>query len=166
MVQRAAGRPTAADQHSKDGDAIGSWLAARWDSPVTIHKIVVHEAWVPTMSTCRLCGKNEDISSQFIDGVCDECDRAGAPARRPARMTATAYGQGLKNALVCGTGLLIVWLLGGVAIRFGTGKPVRESFGIAFAPIWAVVFLWFFGAWLYYVCVVLGSLGHGSPSDT
>ena len=67
----------------------------------------------------------------------------------PARMTATAYGQGVKNALVCGAGLLSVCALGGVAIWLITGRPFRESFGIAFGVILVLVFAWVFVAWCY-----------------
>jgi hypothetical protein len=67
----------------------------------------------------------------------------------PARMTATAYGQGVKNALACGAGLLSVCALGGLAIWLVTGMPFHESFGVAFGVILVLVFAWFFVAWLY-----------------
>jgi hypothetical protein len=66
-----------------------------------------------------------------------------------ARMTETAYGQGVKNALVCGAGLLSVCALGGLAIWLVTERPFRESCGFAFGVILVLVFAWFFVAWLY-----------------
>jgi hypothetical protein len=67
----------------------------------------------------------------------------------PSRMTATAYWQGVKNALVCGAGILVTWLLIVGAVSLATGTPFRSSYGIAFAVLWGFVFLWFLAAWLY-----------------
>jgi hypothetical protein len=41
-----------------------------------------------------------------------------------------------------------MWLLIGGAIWQVTGKPISESFGIAFALLWGFVFVWFLATWL------------------
>jgi hypothetical protein len=41
-----------------------------------------------------------------------------------------------------------VWFLIGEAIWQATGKPISESFGIAFALLWGFVFVWFLATWL------------------
>ena len=67
----------------------------------------------------------------------------------PPQMTSTAYGQGAKNALACGAGFLVIWLLTGGAIWQATGKPIFESFGLGFGLLWGFVFVWFVATWLY-----------------
>jgi hypothetical protein len=66
----------------------------------------------------------------------------------PAQKTATAYDQGIKNALACG-GLLSVCVLSGFAIWLITGRSFQESFTIASSVIFFLVSAWFFGVWLY-----------------
>jgi len=67
----------------------------------------------------------------------------------PARMTTTAYAQGVKNALICGIGVLAFWLSIVVVISLVSGKPIRESYGTAFAILWGFIIVWFFAAWMY-----------------
>ena len=69
----------------------------------------------------------------------------------PARMTLTAYGQGIKNALVCGAALLAVWLLTAGATSLVADKPIQEgAFGwLAFGLLWGLALLWFLATWLY-----------------
>ncbi len=67
----------------------------------------------------------------------------------PPQMTSTAYRQGAKNALVCGAGVLVMWLLIGGAIWQTTGKPISESFGIAFALLLGFSSVWFLAAWFH-----------------
>ena len=67
----------------------------------------------------------------------------------PPQMTSTAYGQGAKNALACGAGFLVMWLLIGEAIWQATGRPISDSFAIAFALLWGVVFMGFLAGWLF-----------------
>ena len=67
----------------------------------------------------------------------------------PPKMTSTAYGQGVKNALVCGIGFLAVWLVAGGAVWQMTGRSLAASFGLGFALLWGLVFAWFVAAWLY-----------------
>jgi hypothetical protein len=74
-----------------------------------------------------------------------------AKQQTPTQMTSTAYRQGVKNALACLAGLLVMWLLIGGTIWRATGTSLSfgESFGIAFASLWAFLFAWFLAAWLY-----------------
>jgi hypothetical protein len=67
----------------------------------------------------------------------------------PQQMTSTAYKQGIKNALVCGIGFLTIWLLAVGVVWLATGKHIGESFGIAFALLWGIIFIWFLAAWIY-----------------
>jgi len=67
----------------------------------------------------------------------------------PPRMTATAWAQGAKNALICGVGLLIVWLPLAVVLWLISGQGILESFGLAWALLSGLIFLVFLGTWLY-----------------
>jgi hypothetical protein len=67
----------------------------------------------------------------------------------PARMTATAWAQGAKNALICGVGVLFVWLVIVVLIWWIFDQSVFGSFWLAFVAIWCLIFPVFLGTWLY-----------------
>lgn len=67
----------------------------------------------------------------------------------PPQMTSTAYRQGVKNALACGAGLLVMWLLIVGTIWQTTGNSTSESFGIAFALLSGLVLVWFLAALLH-----------------
>jgi hypothetical protein len=67
----------------------------------------------------------------------------------PPRMTATAWAQGAKNALVCGGGVLLVWLGIAVVISWGFDQSIPVSFGFAFAVLWCTSFLVWLVTWLY-----------------
>jgi hypothetical protein len=64
-------------------------------------------------------------------------------------MTPTAWGQGAKNALICGIGVLSVWFVTAFAIQQIFGQSRSNSFGIAFVALWCLVYVWWLGAWLY-----------------
>lgn len=67
----------------------------------------------------------------------------------PAQMTATAWDQGIKNALLCGIGVVVSWCIIAVAVWQFSGQPLLDSFGVAFAVLWGLTFLVFLGTWLY-----------------
>lgn len=67
----------------------------------------------------------------------------------PAHMTPTAWGQGFKNALICGIGFLVFWCAIGAAISLIFDQPRVESFGFAFAVFWGFIFLAFLATWFY-----------------
>ncbi len=67
----------------------------------------------------------------------------------PAQMTPTAWGQGLKNALICGIGVLAVWCAIAAAISLILHRPIFDCFGVAFAVLWGVILLAFLATWLY-----------------
>ena len=67
----------------------------------------------------------------------------------PARMTPTAWGRGIANALICGVILITIWLLVGVLISSISHRPLADSFWPAFAILWGLGFLLFLGTWLY-----------------
>jgi hypothetical protein len=67
----------------------------------------------------------------------------------PPRMTATAWAQGAKNALICAVGVLFVWLAIAVGLWWVFGQGILYSFGLAFAALWCLIFPVFLGTWLY-----------------
>lgn len=67
----------------------------------------------------------------------------------PAQMTPTAWGQGFKNVLICGTSFLAVWCATAAVISLTLDQPLFESSGLAFAVLWGLVFLAFLGVWRY-----------------
>ena len=69
--------------------------------------------------------------------------------RMPARMTATALGRGATNALICGLIFLVGWLLVAMLISSVSHLPRTESFWLAWAFLWGLIFLLFLGTWLY-----------------
>jgi hypothetical protein len=64
-------------------------------------------------------------------------------------MTATAWRQGAKNALICGIGVALAWVALAVLFSYVLRQSVAQSFRIAFAVVWAVTFLIFLTTWLY-----------------
>jgi hypothetical protein len=67
----------------------------------------------------------------------------------PARMTETAWAQGAKNALICGVGVLFVWLVIAVVLWWVFDRSVFDSFWLAFFAIWCLIFPIFLGTWFY-----------------
>ncbi len=67
----------------------------------------------------------------------------------PAQLTSTARRQGLKNALICGIGFLVVWLAVTAALSLLPGRKFLDSMMLSFALLWVVTFLGFLGTWLY-----------------
>src|ERR1700722_19292976 len=65
------------------------------------------------------------------------------------RMTATAWAQGAKNALICGVGVLLVLSAIAVVLWRVSGQGILYSFGLALAALWCPTFLVFLGTWLY-----------------
>jgi hypothetical protein len=65
----------------------------------------------------------------------------------PARMTATAYVQGMKNALSCALGLVAVVGLTAGAASWLTGRPLYQTVIGAFGVFLVVVFVAFFGSY-------------------
>lgn len=66
-----------------------------------------------------------------------------------ARMTTTAYAQGVRNALICGIGVLAFWLSIAGVISLVSDRPIRDSYGPAFAILWGFIIVWFVAAWIY-----------------
>lgn len=64
-------------------------------------------------------------------------------------MTTTAWRQGARNALICGLGVALAWLLLAILFSIILRQGVTESSRIAFSVLWAVTFLVFLGTWLY-----------------
>jgi hypothetical protein len=65
----------------------------------------------------------------------------------PASMTKSAWNRGAKNALICGGGVLALWLgLTGLVALIG-GKSFAESRATGFVILWGLLFVWFFAAW-------------------
>ncbi|MEE9271575.1 MAG: hypothetical protein V3V49_15095 [Candidatus Krumholzibacteria bacterium] len=67
----------------------------------------------------------------------------------PAQLTSTARRQGLKNGLICGIGLLVLWLAVTAALSLLSGRKLLDSMMLSFALLWVVTFLAFLGTWLY-----------------
>src|SRR5215469_10418134 len=67
----------------------------------------------------------------------------------PARMTATAWDRGAKNALICGAIFVGGWCLAAVLVAAVTRWSVRDAFWPAFAVLWGLLLLAFLGTWLY-----------------
>ncbi|MCZ6492610.1 MAG: hypothetical protein O6933_00865 [Planctomycetota bacterium] len=67
----------------------------------------------------------------------------------PAQLTATARRQGLKNALICGIGLLVLWLTVTATLSLLPGRKLLDSMMLSFALLWVVTFLAFLGTWVY-----------------
>jgi hypothetical protein len=67
----------------------------------------------------------------------------------PAQMTPTAWGQGVKNALVCGIAMLVVWCIITAAVVLIFKQPIFRSFGVSGAALCGLALLVFLGAWLY-----------------
>ena len=56
--------------------------------------------------------------------------------------------QGAKNALICGVGVLFVWLVIADVIWSIFDQSVFDSFWLAFIAIWCLIFPVFLGTWL------------------
>ena len=67
----------------------------------------------------------------------------------PARMTPTAWGRGATNALICGFIFIVCWALVAVLISSVSHHSLSDSFWLAFAILWGLIFLLFLGTWLY-----------------
>jgi hypothetical protein len=67
----------------------------------------------------------------------------------PARMTPTAWGRGMVNALICGVIFFAFWLLVAEVISFLSHRSLADSWWFAFAILWGPIFLLFLGTWLY-----------------
>ena len=67
----------------------------------------------------------------------------------PVQLTSTARRQGLKNGLICGIGLLVLWLAVTAALSLLPGRKLLDSMMLSFALLWVVTFLAFLGTWLY-----------------
>ncbi len=67
----------------------------------------------------------------------------------PARMTPTAWGRGMLNALICGVIFFAFWLLVAEVISILSHRSLADSWWFAFAILWGLVFLLFLGTWLY-----------------
>ena len=67
----------------------------------------------------------------------------------PAQMTLSMWGQGAKNALICGLAFLALWCVMAVAVSVLSGQAISESFDDALAVCWALTFLLFLADWLY-----------------
>jgi hypothetical protein len=67
----------------------------------------------------------------------------------PANMTATAWGQGCRNALIVGLGLLVVWGALAAAVVWVFEQPVFAAFGMAGAAICSVTLVLFLVSWLH-----------------
>ena len=67
----------------------------------------------------------------------------------PVQLTSTARRQGLKNGIICGIGLLVLWLAVTAALSLLPGRTLLDSMMLSFALLWVVTFLAFLGTWLY-----------------
>jgi len=67
----------------------------------------------------------------------------------PVHMTATAWGQGAKNAVICGIAVLVFSCVMAAAVSVISHQPISDSFGAAFAVLWILSLLAFLGTWLY-----------------
>jgi hypothetical protein len=67
----------------------------------------------------------------------------------PAQMTSTAWGQGVKNALICGIAMLVIWCIITAAVVSIFEQPVSRSFGVSGAALCGLAWLVFLGTWLY-----------------
>jgi len=62
-------------------------------------------------------------------------------------MTPTAWSQGLKNAALCGTGVLLLWCASTAAISLIFHQPLFDSLKFAFAAVWSLAWLVFLVTW-------------------
>lgn len=67
----------------------------------------------------------------------------------PAQMTPTAWGQGVKNALICGFGVLAAWFTITAFFAVNFQLPLLHSIGVAFAALCGLVLVVFLGTWIY-----------------
>ena len=64
-------------------------------------------------------------------------------------MTAAAWNRGLKNALICAVSVFALVGVLALAISAIFQQPIRDSFGVAFAIFWILIFAVFVFSWLY-----------------
>jgi hypothetical protein len=64
-------------------------------------------------------------------------------------MTPTAWGRGIVNALTCGVIFFGFWLLLAEVISSISHRSLADSFWVAFAVLWALLFVLFLGTWAY-----------------
>ena len=67
----------------------------------------------------------------------------------PAQLTSAVQRQGLKNALICGIVVLVLWLALTVALTSLTERPLIASLATSLALIWGTTFPLLVGIWLY-----------------
>jgi hypothetical protein len=67
----------------------------------------------------------------------------------PAQMTSTAWGQGVKNALIMMAALLVVGCIITAAVHLIFQQPIFRSAGIAWGAICVLALLAFLGSWLH-----------------
>ena len=67
----------------------------------------------------------------------------------PAQMTSTAWGQGVKNALIVGTAMLVVWCIITAAVVLIFKQPIFRTFGVSGAALCVLALLFFLASWLY-----------------
>lgn len=67
----------------------------------------------------------------------------------PARMTAADWRLSATNALICGVGLLVVWLATAFAISLILGQSLRASWNGAGLIVLPLMPIWCLGAWFH-----------------
>src|SRR5688572_7072585 len=74
------------------------------------------------------------------------------------RMTSTAWRQGAINALLCGVGVLLAWLVVAFVFSWALGRGFGASSKLSFLAVWALAFLAFMVSWIYGRCTRGGIL--------
>jgi hypothetical protein len=64
-------------------------------------------------------------------------------------MTPTAWVRGIKNASICGVIFLSGWWLTARVTAIVFHRPLVDSYLIAYAVLWSLIFSLFLGTWLY-----------------
>ena len=67
----------------------------------------------------------------------------------PAKMTASVWGQGVKNGLLCLIGILVCSSVIAAVISLGSGQSFFGSLDLAPFVFFVLVLLFFFGGWVY-----------------
>ncbi len=67
----------------------------------------------------------------------------------PAQMTSTAGAQGVKNALICGSAMLVVFCLATAAVVLIFQQSIWRSAGIAWGAICVLALAAFVASWLH-----------------
>ena len=97
-----------------------------------------------------------------MNGVWEGGVRSGRPSRSFSHSSTFSWGssdacsndsyglgRGATNALICGLIFLVGWLLVAMLISSVSHLPRTESFWLAWAFLWGLIFLLFLGTWLY-----------------